>query len=846
MMNEDETSNRTADPPPEHTPPNDETNGTQHTLDAALSMIDKGYAVIPVEYGTKKPLETGWTAKPLTKDEARAVLSERPLNIGVLTGVPSGGIVDVDLDTDEAVRAAHELLPSTRCFGRDSRPYSHWLYRSPGCRSATFVDPSDNKTLNEQRSDGRQTVMPPSIHPSGESVRWENGLNEPTEIDEAVLSKLVADLAAVALIARHWKPGSRHNLALALAGGLLRTGRTRDDVERLIHAIASAAHDDEIADRVATVADADRKLAENAPVTGWPRVSKIVGDAVGTAAMKWFGVKTNSTRAESASGGQAEILLQLCSDAELFHDSQGSAFARFPVDDHFETHPIKSRGAFADDLQLKFEEKQGRPPKREQLESAISLLTARASRGPEFNLATRVATEGDAIVIDLGTDDWRVVKVGPDGWRDTAETSVRFSRSRNLGALPMPVSGGSLNELRPFVNVATDRDFRLLIMFLLASMHPSSTYPVLVLTGEPGTAKTTSCRYCKLLSDPAKLAPLRSMPKTERDIAVAARGSHMPAFTNISHLTKNQSDTICRISTGEGFGIRQLYTDGDEFLFDGARPFILNGIEDFVIRGDLQDRAIQIELAIIPDDKRKPLAELDAAFQEALPRIFGALLDALSAGVREINSTTLAEHPRMADVVRWAVACSAGTPWTGDELLADYIAMQAESATLTVESDDVGHAIIHWARGCTVNEPFIGTATELLTQLNIRTDELIRRHRDWPSNGQRLASILKRLAPSLRKAGVTVERHRSGKQGTKTLTVKCTPLDETSRPAGVGGTMTDPEPCTTCGKPNNLWWHSEHGIWICTCTAHPKDPISATWLKRVTFIPDDPADRRIV
>lgn len=805
-----------------------ESDAQTNILHAARDYIKRNFGIIPIAYREKRPIWRDWPNRVIRNEDELEVFDGPPLNIGIVWGTTSDGVVDVDLDTVEAVRAAHELLPATWCFGRASHPYSHRLYISPGARSVAYVDPSDNKTLVELRSDRHQTIGPPSVHPSGESVRWEDGPDQPTEIDEAVLSKLIADLSAVTLIARHWKPGSRHTLALAVSGALLRAGRTRDEVERLIRAIATAAEDDEVPDRVAAVRDAHAKLADGAQVTGWPTVIQIVGETVGSTAMKWFGIKPKSHHPSGAAGTQVEILVELASDAELFHDSQGFPFARFPVNGHYETHSIKSRGAFAEHLILLFEAKQGQPPRRDHLESAISLLGARASRGPEHPVVTRVAMEGDEIVIDPGWNEWQVIKIGPTGYRVTMDTSLRFIRSRNLGSLPPPEPGGVIDDLKPFVNVATDGDFRLLVMFLLAALRPSGTYPVLVLTGEPGSAKTTVSGYCKKLCDPARVAALRSLPRTERDIAVAARGCHVLAFTNISTLTTNQSDTICRISTGEGFGIRQLYTDGDEFLFDGARPFILNGIEDFMTRSDLQDRAIAIELANIAAGERKSLDELNAEFDAASPRIFGALLNALSAGLRNIAATKLPGLPRMADVVRWAVACSEELPWSADDLLADYAAMQAESATVAARSDDVGNAIIEWARVHAVREPFIGTATELLSELNSHTDEKIRDRRDWPSNGQRLSERLRRLAPALRKAGVSIERSRSGKQGTRMITVNCTLPDEGQRPEGGGGTHDRPDTCSKCGSREGLWWDHTHGIWVCECTIYPQDPSSRT------------------
>jgi hypothetical protein len=66
------------------------------------------------------------------------------------------GSADVDCDCSEAITAARELLPETGLiFGRQSKPFSHFFYRSdPPARTAQFIDPLDQSTLVELRGGG--------------------------------------------------------------------------------------------------------------------------------------------------------------------------------------------------------------------------------------------------------------------------------------------------------------------------------------------------------------------------------------------------------------------------------------------------------------------------------------------------------------------------------------------------------------------------------------------------------------------------------------------------------------------------------------------------------------------
>jgi len=193
-------------------------------LDAAIAWIRKGFSPVPVPHRSKRPVLNGWERLEITIDVASRYFNDRPQNIGLLLGDRCGS-ADVDCDCPEAITAARQLLPETGLiFGRQSKPFSHFFYRSdPPARTAQFIDPLDHSTLVELRglssdgSVGLQTVVPPSIHETGEQVRFEQGFEgTPANIDADVLILAVHRVAAAALLARHWPTqGSRHQAFLA-------------------------------------------------------------------------------------------------------------------------------------------------------------------------------------------------------------------------------------------------------------------------------------------------------------------------------------------------------------------------------------------------------------------------------------------------------------------------------------------------------------------------------------------------------------------------------------------------------------------------------------------------------
>ena len=97
------------------------------------------------------------------------------------------------------------------------------------------------------------------------------------------------------------------------------------------------------------------------------------------------------------------------------------------------------------------------------------------------------------------------------------------------------------------------------------------------------------------------------------------------------------SQNILQLATGGSFAVRQLYTDDEEILFEASRPILPNGIEEVVSRPDLGDRAIFLTLASIGEAQRHSESKLWREFEIMRPRILGALLDAMSYGLRAIG-----------------------------------------------------------------------------------------------------------------------------------------------------------------------------------------------------------------
>jgi hypothetical protein len=448
---------------------------------------------------------------------------------------------------------------------------------------------------------------------------------------------------------------------------------------------------------------------------------------------------------------QADTLIELSAEAGLFHAPDGTGYADIQVNGHRETWPIRSKG-FRRWLARQYFANERSAASSEAMLSALGVIEARAHYdAPERKVFVRVGGIDDKIYVDLADDDWRAVEIDAAGWRLIPEPPVRFRRSAGMKALPAPVCGGSIDQLRPFLNVASENDFVLTVAVLLAALRDRGPYPIVAVTGEQGSAKSTYTSILRALVDP-NTAPLRALPREDRDLFISASNAYFLAFDNVSGLPPWISDTLCRIATSGGFGTRQLYSDGDETLFDAQRPVILNGIEDFVERPDLADRCIVQALEIIPDQERQPEQEFWAAFEQERPAILGALFDAMAHGLRELPHVKLKAFPRMADFMLWITACE-GSLWRADTFAEAYAHNREAAITKVLEADAVATAVLSFMARRGV---WHGTATALLQELGANVPIETRRSKKWPTLAHFLSGRIRRAATFLRKRGIEI------------------------------------------------------------------------------------------
>ena len=201
---------------------------------------------------------------------------------------------------------------------------------------------------------------------------------------------------------------------------------------------------------------------------------------------------------------------------------------------------------------------------------------------------------------------------------------------------------------------------------------------------------------------------------------------------------------MCRLATGSEIGGRALYSDHDTASFAACRPLVINGIPDLAARADLADRSIVLRLANLP--ARSTEKEWKLAVEDVLPATIGALLDALSLGLRLIDTTPTPEF-RMADFARCIVAAEPALPWVPGRFISSYQLSRLEVITALADGDSVASAIRDFMANQTT---WSGLVSELHDQLTALTMNRLRRPTDWPANPSWFGYRLRRAAPILR------------------------------------------------------------------------------------------------
>ncbi|MBT2663852.1 hypothetical protein [Bacillus sp. ISL-45] len=431
--------------------------------------------------------------------------------------------------------------------------------------------------------------------------------------------------------------------------------------------------------------------------------------------------------------------------ATFFITENEEVFASVKIDGNYEHFAVNS-DKFKKLIRMHYYQLFNKPIGKTPLSEAIETIVAIQ----EFNFRDfqetfiRVGKHKSTIYLDLGTPDREIVEVDNQSWRVIQNTTLKFVRPNTYRSLPIPVKGGSIKYLDKFINI-NDQDRILVYSFLLSCLSPTGPYPILIVQGPQGSGKSFFSRLMKSIIDPT-FAPIRSLPRNEEDLMISAQKSRLLAFDNLSGISNNMSDSLCKLSTGGGFSTRKFYENTEEVVLSTLRPIILNGIDYIARRPDLADRAIIINLSPFNSNERLSEDEILKEFEDLKPKILGGLLDALSIALGNLHNVKLDSTPRMADFAKLATAAETGFGFKRGTFMNEYIRNRKEAAEEAAEHDLLVSTIID----CLDRERKIsGTATFILERLRKYISVDAQTSKQWIKSPNQLKDQLTRIQPIL-------------------------------------------------------------------------------------------------
>jgi hypothetical protein len=403
----------------------------------------------------------------------------------------------------------------------------------------------------------------------------------------------------------------------------------------------------------------------------------------------------------------------------------------------------------------------GKPPTEHTIKETVNTIMALEDGkvNNRISAPTRIAKINDVIYVDLGHDSGQYVKIDKEGWQLVKSTPIKFVRPSTFLSLPIPERNGDINELKKILTVDEDH-FALIMGYLLGCYNVGSPYPILILQGGQGSAKSTTAELVKYLVDNS-FPLLRWFPKNEEDLIISTQTNWVLAFDNLSNITPSMSDALCKISTGGGLATRKFYENGEEVVFSAMRPIILNGIDYIAYRPDLADRSIIIHLPIIPEDKRRGKKEVWKQFHSICPSIMGVIFDAVSLAIREQDKIKLKRIPRMADFATWVTAAEPALGLKRGTFLKIYKENQTESKLDGLEQDLLGIAI---SKCLDQQKTISGSATEILEILSKYVPPSSLNSKEWLTTPNKFRNKINRIQPLLDAQKIAYEYVRTAQE----------------------------------------------------------------------------------
>lgn len=341
---------------------------------------------------------------------------------------------------------------------------------------------------------------------------------------------------------------------------------------------------------------------------------------------------------------------------EIVVDQLEQPWSKVKNKDITEVRPISMSGKGW--IRLNYINRYNEPVTDGTIETAVSNLIALARANcKKQDLFLRVAEHKGDIYYDLCNKKWQQVRITHGKWKiiEQSDSPVMFKRyiQMNEQKIVEKASVEDAKELLNFINIDEDSSKAMFLLVYIATvLIPNIPHAVLHLKGVKGTAKSNLSRIIKRIVDPA----MPELITLNKDLEQNLAHNWFALFDNISQISKQESDILCRASTGAGIAKRKLFKDDQDVFYNIKHCVALNGIDYKIPKSDLMDRSIIIELDPISSRDRLSENKLHNLFEEKRPSIVSGFFEVIAEAMSIKENLEFEHLPRMADFFEWGTA----------------------------------------------------------------------------------------------------------------------------------------------------------------------------------------------
>jgi hypothetical protein len=393
--------------------------------------------------------------------------------------------------------------------------------------------------------------------------------------------------------------------------------------------------------------------------------------------------------------------------------------------------------------------------------NTLSHLKASATGHEPVIQHTRCFSDGRSrVVVDLCDSDGMVTEITADGFRladpRAIESKPWFRRGSDMGTQARPVLPVDVYDAlaeAAFILTVSEDQWKVILGGLIGGHFSLIDRPGFWLTGPSGAGKTTRGRMIAGWLDPSThLGGKLNMRRDDRDARVRAMHRFLVTMDNMTYFSQDENDFWCRLHTGVSEAARKLHSDNVMLSFVYKRLGLATSLTlPAGLKPDALRRLLHIDLG--SSDSHPDISELWERYDNAKPRILGALYSVLAGVLRELaaaEAEDLPDCPEMSDYARRLRAADRAYPELG--LYQAYVVHTAEVQLHHAADDPFIGLIKRWLEALPGAE-FTGSPTAFHTQLS-EFAGLATAEQWWPKSAKAVGKRMIELSRPLELSGI--------------------------------------------------------------------------------------------